>query len=254
MFPELTFSPSPNWNERPLNDNGKAVIDTVVLHYTGMQSADEALDRMCDPDAEVSAHYMIGEDGETHELIPPEKRAWHAGVSIWKGRNNLNHTSVGIELVNPGHEFGYRSFPQPQIESLLNLLGHLKKGFNIPKHRFIGHSDIAPERKTDPGELFPWALLAANGYGVWSDADTSDFNVVAENGTSSPEIASINEYLGIIGYNIEKRHQRTHISKDILIAFQRHWRPQAVNGCIDRGTMVAAKAVAELMLKHQRNK
>lgn len=145
---------SPNWNER------KLPVTMVVLHYTGMQSAAEALERMCDPAAEVSAHYMIDEDGTVTRLVPEEKRAWHAGRSYWRGLTDVNSASVGIELVNPGHEWGYRPFPDAQMEALAPLLADIVKRHNVPRANVVGHSDIAPARKTDPGELFDWDMLA----------------------------------------------------------------------------------------------
>ncbi|BEU99562.1 N-acetylmuramoyl-L-alanine amidase [Novosphingobium olei] len=145
---------SPNWNER------KLPVTMVVLHYTGMQSAAEALERMCDPAAEVSAHYMIDEDGTVTRLVPEEKRAWHAGRSYWRGVTDVNSASVGIELVNPGHEWGYRPFPDAQMEALAPLLADIVKRHNVPRANVVGHSDIAPARKTDPGELFDWDMLA----------------------------------------------------------------------------------------------
>lgn len=145
---------SPNWNER------KLPVTMVVLHYTGMQTADDALARMCDPAAEVSAHYMIDEDGTVTRLVPEEKRAWHAGRSYWRGVTDVNSASVGIELVNPGHEWGYRPFPDAQMEALAPLLADIVKRHNVPRANVVGHSDIAPARKTDPGELFDWDTLA----------------------------------------------------------------------------------------------
>ncbi|WP_225205690.1 N-acetylmuramoyl-L-alanine amidase [Novosphingobium huizhouense] len=145
---------SPNWNER------KLPVTMVVLHYTGMQSADEALARMCDPAAEVSAHYMIDEDGTVTRLVAEEKRAWHAGRSYWRGVTDVNSASVGIELVNPGHEWGYRPFPDAQMEALAPLLADIVRRHNVPRANVVGHSDIAPARKSDPGELFDWDMLA----------------------------------------------------------------------------------------------
>ena len=136
-------------------------IDTLVLHYTGMPSAAAALARLCDPAARVSAHYLIDEDGSVVALVPEEARAWHAGVSCWHGREQLNDTSIGIELVNPGHEWGYRRFPEPQYEACMELCRELLGRCPIPASRVLAHSDIAPDRKQDPGELFDWARLAA---------------------------------------------------------------------------------------------
>ena len=148
--------PSPNWNERQLP------ISMVVVHYTGMQSADEALERLCDPMAGVSAHYLIEENGTVHRLVREDRRAWHAGKSFWRGITDVNSASIGIELVNPGHEFGYRPFPEAQMEALLPLLADMVQRHDVPRANVVGHSDIAPVRKEDPGELFDWDLLAAH--------------------------------------------------------------------------------------------
>ena len=153
-------SPSPNFDER-----GRKV-DTIVLHYTGMRTGGEALGRLCDPAAKVSAHYLIEEDGRVFRLVAEENRAWHAGVSSWKGEGEINARSVGVEIVNPGHEWGYREFPPPQIDALIDLLKGVAARHEVSLSRVVGHSDIAPERKDDPGEKFPWARLAAEGLAV----------------------------------------------------------------------------------------
>ena len=144
-----------------------AAVDTLILHYTGMPSAAAALERLCDPAAAVSAHYLIDEDGSTTRLVPEERRAWHAGASIWAGRARLNDCSIGIELVNPGHEWGYRPFTEAQYASCIALCRAILERWPIPPHRVLAHSDVAPERKQDPGELFDWARLGAAGIGLW---------------------------------------------------------------------------------------
>lgn len=163
----LIESPSPNFDAR------RAPPDMVVLHYTGMQTGEAALARLCDPAAKVSAHYMIEEDGRIFRLVPEERRAWHAGVSFWKGERDINAVSIGIEIVNPGHEFGYHAFPDPQIEALIALLDQVRGRWQIPDARILGHSDVAPERKQDPGELFPWKRLAEAGHGLWVEPPPS---------------------------------------------------------------------------------
>src|SRR6478609_2257523 len=139
----------------------------LVLHYTGMKTASEALARLCDPAAKVSAHYTVDEDGTVYVHVPENRRAWHAGVSHWAGVDNVNARSIGIELVNPGHEFGYRAFPEAQIASLITLCHGILSRHAIPAARVLGHSDVAPARKEDPGELFPWGELALAGIGLW---------------------------------------------------------------------------------------
>ena len=168
--------PSPNFDERPCG----APIDMLVIHYTGMPTAADALTRLCDADAHVSAHYMIDEDGTVLALVPEGKRAWHAGVSYWRGHTDINARSIGIELVNPGHEFGYRAFPDAQMAALIELARDILNRHPIAPRNVVGHSDIAPRRKTDPGELFDWKRLAGEGIGLWPedevafDADPDD--------------------------------------------------------------------------------
>ncbi len=157
MVLNIKSLPSPNYNERI----GYDAPEMIVIHYTGMKTAQAALDRLCDPAAEVSAHYVIDEDGTVYQLVGEDKRAWHAGVSNWNGETDINSASIGIELVNPGHEFGYRAFPAAQMQTLAELC----KGI-MGRHEIkivLGHSDVAPIRKQDPGELFDWAWLAHNG-------------------------------------------------------------------------------------------
>src|ERR1700722_8723975 len=157
-------APSPNFDART------APPAMVVVHYTGMPTGEEALARLRDPAAKVSAHYLIEEDGRAFALVPEERRAWHAGISYWKGESNLNGAAIGVELVNPGTDWGYRPFPDAQIAALIELLGEIRSRWSVPDTRILGHSDIAPDRKLDPGELFPWRCLAEAGFGLWVDA------------------------------------------------------------------------------------
>ena len=154
---------SPNHGPRP----EPARIDMLVLHYTGMATAAAALERLCDPNVRVSAHYVVEENGVIWRLVPENRRAFHAGLSCWEGERDLNAVSLGIEIVNPGHEWGYRAFPEAQMESVEALCAELVSRHSIPAHRVVGHSDIAPDRKTDPGELFDWPRLARAGIGIW---------------------------------------------------------------------------------------
>ncbi len=163
MALRIVQRPSPNHDERPAG----TPIDMLVMHYTGMRTAGEALARLCDPDAKVSAHYTIDRDGRVYTHVPEDRRAWHAGVSYWAGERNVNARSIGIELVNPGHEFGYEPFPEEQIAALIDLAGGILSRHPIPAHRVVGHSDVAPARKMDPGERFPWKQLAEFGIGIW---------------------------------------------------------------------------------------
>ena len=149
---------SPNFNER------KVPPDIIVLHYTGMKTGEEALAWLCNEESKVSSHYLVEEDGRVFRLVPEERRAWHAGVSSWKGETDINACSIGVEIVNPGHEFGYRAFPDAQIETVIRLLDDIRGRWSIENARILGHSDVAPARKEDPGELFPWRRLAEHGH------------------------------------------------------------------------------------------
>jgi N-acetylmuramoyl-L-alanine amidase len=158
--PQPIQLPSPNCDSRDGHP-----IDMLVLHYTGMRSCAAALDRLIDPSAKVSAHYAVDEDGGIWQLVPEEMRAWHAGKSFWRGETNINQRSIGIEIVNPGHEFGYRPFPIAQMQSVIALCKAILSRHTIPERNIVAHSDIAPTRKMDPGELFDWAWLAREGIG-----------------------------------------------------------------------------------------
>ena len=217
---------SPNQDERPTG----AAIDMLVLHYTGMKTADEALARLCDPSAKVSAHYTVGTDGRVFFHVSEERRAWHAGVSFWAGETNVNGRSIGIELVNPGHEFGYVPFAQAQIAALIDLVRGILSRHPIPPNRVLGHSDVAPARKTDPGELFPWQHLAESGIGAWPKPlppprGEAEAQHALRVGGESTDVA---ERLARYGYGLPPY---TDVSLDsVITAFQRHFRPSAVNG------------------------
>lgn len=209
---DIIWTPSPNFNERA------HPISMLVLHYTGMQNGPEAIERMTSADAGVSAHYCIDEDGTIVQMVEEEHRAWHAGVSRWRGMEDINSRSIGIEIVNPGHEWGYRPFTEAQMSSLLPLCAEIVRTYNIEPRNVVGHSDIAPARKDDPGELFDWYALASRGLAVprpvkaltdpgWSDAAF---------------LLALERY----GYNVDDGRKAT-------IAFQRRFRPEMVDGEID---------------------
>ena len=204
--------PSPNFNER------KLPISMLVLHYTGMPTAEEALERMCDPEAEVSAHYVIDEDGTVTRLVDEFDRAWHAGRSFWRGITDVNSASIGIELVNPGHEFGYRPFTDAQMDALVPLVADILRRHDIPRANVVGHSDVAPARKLDPGELFDWEMLAARGLALEAPAVTL--------GTPFENDGAFMLALERWGYDISE-------PESAVAAFQRRWRPRIVNGEVD---------------------
>jgi N-acetylmuramoyl-L-alanine amidase len=206
-------------------------VDLLVLHYTGMRSAAAALERLRDPEAKVSAHYLIDEDGAVAALVPEAERAWHAGVSWWQGRDRLNDVSIGIELVNPGHAWGYRPFPEPQLDALVRLAGEVVRRWAIPPGRVVGHSDIAPVRKADPGELFDWRRLARAGIGLWPEAAVE---VVLDPAAAAAALAAI-------GYPLEGQGVPLEAA---VTAFQRRFRPGRVDGRLDSETMGRLAAVA----------
>jgi N-acetylmuramoyl-L-alanine amidase len=198
---------SPNQDGR-----GDAAINMLVLHYTGMASAQAALQRLCDPTAKVSSHYTIDEDGTVYAHVPEDRRAWHAGLSFWAGTRNVNACSIGIELVNPGHALGYHAFAGPQIAALMELGQSILKRHAIPAARVLGHSDVAPARKDDPGELFPWERLAKAGIGRWVGEAQEEMDAGA---------------LTRLGYDPEAPQDT------VILAFQRHFRPAALTGLWD---------------------
>ena len=204
---------SPNYDERP------APVSMVVLHYTEMQGADAAIERLTDPEAKVSAHYIISEAGEVTRLVPEEKRAWHAGVSYWRGETDVNAVSVGIELDHPGHAYGYREFADAQIAALVPLLARIVERYDIPRANVVGHSDVAPQRKTDPGELFPWARIAQLGLCLPRPTKLELGDPFDNDGAF---------YLALerFGYDISD-------GRKVVEAFQRRWRPELINGEID---------------------
>ncbi|HWD50710.1 MAG TPA: N-acetylmuramoyl-L-alanine amidase [Rhizomicrobium sp.] len=203
--------PSPNRDER-----GGSPIDILVLHYTGMKTAEEALARLTDPAAKVSAHYTVDRDGRVYAHVPEEMRAWHAGVSYWAGERNVNAHSIGIEIVNPGHEFGYVPFAAPQIDAVIELCQGIVSRHPITPSRVVAHSDVAPARKEDPGELFPWAQFAENGIGLWGKfcARLAEVQALARYGYGLPPDADV---------PMEK----------VVTAFQRHFRPSKLDGVWD---------------------
>ena len=209
---DVTRCPSPNFDER------KLPVSMIVLHYTGMPDAEGALARLTSPDAQVSAHYLVKEDGEVIQLVDEENRAWHAGKSYWRGITDVNSASVGIEIVNPGHEFGYRNFPDEQIASVIPLVADIKERHGIGRGNIVGHSDVAPARKEDPGELFPWGALAKRRLALPSP--TRD--LMDPYWTDAGFLLALERF----GYDVTD-------SQKAVIAFQRRFRPDLIDGIID---------------------
>ena len=209
---EMIECPSPNFDDRD------QAVSIVVLHYTGMEDAASAIARLRDPEARVSCHYLIAEDGQVLRMVPEEKRAWHAGQSYWRGIQSLNAASIGIEIVNPGHEFGYRPFTPQQMDALVPLLAGIVERHQVPPANIVGHSDIAPARKQDPGELFDWALLARHRLAVARPTR----GLVDPLWTDGGFLLALERY----GYDVRD-------SLAAIVAFQRRFRPELIDGEID---------------------
>lgn len=203
---------SPNFDERQLP------IDMIVLHYTGMIDAESAIERLCDPEAKVSAHYLVKEDGDIVRLVPEEKRAWHAGKAHWRGVADVNSASIGIEIVNPGHDHGYRPFPEAQIEALVPLVADIKDRYAITRGNVVGHSDVAPLRKRDPGELFPWHRLARLRLALPRPTK----NLMDPLWSEAGFLLALERF----GYDVTE-------PMAAIMAFQRRYRPELIDGEID---------------------
>jgi N-acetylmuramoyl-L-alanine amidase len=221
---EIVWRPSPNHGARA----DDSPIDMLVLHYTGMRDGEAALRRLRDPESQVSAHYLIDERGGVAQLVSEDRRAWHAGRSCWRGQSDVNSRSIGIELVNPGHEFGYRPFPEAQMWTLAELAGTLLMRWPIPPRNVVGHSDVAPLRKKDPGELFDWRWLAGQGIGVWPEPAEPDGDAAA--------------LLRIYGYDWSDPADLP----AVVAAFQRHFRPSICDGLVDGETLALLNGLSRL--------
>ena len=216
---------SPNHGERAAD----AVVDIIVIHYTGMADGASALEWLCQPKSHVSAHYLVEENGGVFHMVPEHRRAWHAGVGSWRGHGDVNSRSIGIELVNPGHEFGYRAFAEPQIAALMALCHGILERHPIPPRNVVGHADVAPARKSDPGELFPWRELAAEGIGLWPSPTEAG---------ATDAVALLRAY----GYTDAGASP-----EELTTAFQRHFRPDRVDGVADRDTLSRLSGLVELV-------
>jgi N-acetylmuramoyl-L-alanine amidase len=228
---KLIKKPSLNHDARPAGCG----VDVLLMHYTGMQTGEAAIERLCDSEAKVSAHYVVEEDGRVFQLVEEDRRAWHAGASHWAGRDRINDCSIGIEIINPGHEFGYRPFPQDQMNAVIDLSKEILSRHSIPQSRILGHSDVAPDRKEDPGELFDWQRLAIKGVGRFIDPGSVEpiagRDLVA--GDKGWEVQEFQKNLRDFGYGIEITSVFDDFTSKVSTAFQRHFRPEAINGIAD---------------------
>jgi N-acetylmuramoyl-L-alanine amidase len=222
-------APSPNFEPR------KTPPDMIVLHYTGMPTGEAALNRLRDPAAKVSSHYLVEEDGRVFRLVPEERRAWHAGISSWKGDHDINGRSIGVEIVNPGHEFGYRAFPEAQVAAVIELVADIRSRWTVEDGFIVGHSDVAPDRKDDPGELFPWKRLAEAGHGLWAEPPAAPGLPLGE-GEEGAGVFALQAGFTRLGYDCAPSGKFDTHTTAVVTAFQRHWRPDKVDGIADGET------------------
>jgi N-acetylmuramoyl-L-alanine amidase len=232
--------PSPNHGERKRD----AKPDMIVLHYTGMPNIEAAIAKLCSPGSEVSTHYVVMEDGYIVQCVPEARRAWHAGAAVWEGESDINSCSIGIEIANPGHSYGYPDFPKRQIAAVTALCRSIFTRHRIPAWRVLGHSDVAPTRKQDPGEKFPWRVLQDSGIGLWvKPAPVVAGGPIFVLGENDPAIAEMQGLLAKYGYDVPISGSYDGTTREVVAAFQRHFRPAQVDGAADTSTIVTLKAL-----------
>lgn len=225
--------PSPNHGERVFGRNP----DAIILHYTGMPDADQALNWLCNEESQVSSHYFVHEDGRVVQLVPEGRRAWHAGKSAWAGEVDINSCSIGVEIANPGHPGGLPVFPSVQIDAVIQLCLDCGNRWSIRPERVLGHSDVAPIRKVDPGENFPWRTLHDAGVGHWLDASPIAGGRFFQLGEAGQPIEALQSMLSLYGYDLEITGNFCERTKGVVEAFQRHFRPALVDGIADFSTI-----------------
>ncbi|HEX7791459.1 MAG TPA: N-acetylmuramoyl-L-alanine amidase [Afipia sp.] len=240
-----TVTPSPNYGDR----KGVLSPDMIVLHYTGMADAASAIARLCTSGTEVSAHYVVLEDGNIVQCVREADRAWHSGASSWGGDTDINSCSIGIEIVNRGHDLGYPDFPLRQVAAVIALCKGIMIRRNIPKHRILAHSDVAPSRKKDPGEKFPWRLLADSGVGLWVEAAPIVQSEQKMLGASGEDVLALQRAFASFGYGIAPTGQYDAATMDVVAAFQRHFRPERIDGIADRSTLTTLNGLLALLPK-----
>lgn len=225
--------PSPNHNERRV-----PAVEMLILHYTAMESAEKAISWLCDPRSEVSCHYLVDEQGMVTQMVPESRRAWHAGASRWKGHEDLNSRSIGIEIANAGDlEEGTQEYPNVQIEAVIALAKDICERHNIAPELVLGHSDVAPSRKKDPGRHFPWARLAAAGVGHYIEPMDIDASSFFQEGDEGQPIEALQSLLGLYGYDVMVSGVFDEKTRHAVEAFQRHFRPAKVDGIADAQTI-----------------
>jgi N-acetylmuramoyl-L-alanine amidase len=231
--PAIEQHPSPNHGRRAPS----LPVDILLLHYTGMTSGEGALDWLCDPVSQVSSHYLVFEDGRTCQLVNESRRAWHAGTSCWAGETDINSRSIGVEIANPGHEFGYRECPESQIAAVIALCRGIVSRHPIPPERVLAHSDVAPPRKEDPGELFPWQRLHEAGIGHWVQPEPIAAGRVLRRGDAGPAVMKLQKRFRDYGYGLDGESEFGIETEAVVRAFQRHFRPARVDGIADGSTV-----------------
>jgi N-acetylmuramoyl-L-alanine amidase len=224
---------SPNFGAR----RGPSAPDMLILHYTGMATGRAAEDWLCDPASEVSSHYLVHEDGRIVQMVRETERAWHAGKSFWQGVTDINSCSVGIEIVNPGHVLGYSAFPKRQVEAVIALSAGICERHGIRPERVLAHSDVAPGRKVDPGEKFPWRRLAAAGVGLFVPASPIRQSAVLSEGDAGGAVEELQTLLSLYGYGVDITAVFDDRTRMVVEAFQRHFRPRRVDGVADGSTL-----------------
>lgn len=235
---KIILNYSPNFD---LKRRKKSEIKFIVFHYTGMKSEKKAIDKLLDQNSKVSCHYLIKNNGDIIKMVPETFQAWHAGISSWKKFKSLNKNSIGIEITNPGHEFKYKEFSKKQISSLIKLTKYLVKKFKINSKSILGHSDIAPGRKLDPGEKFPWAFLSKNKIGTWHDLNPNKIKKERGLKISTKLKLKFTSNLFKIGYPRRLKINKNKYNKIITFAFQRRFRQELVNGKIDKECLLISE-------------
>jgi N-acetylmuramoyl-L-alanine amidase len=236
--------PSANYGDRAKD----RIPDMIVLHYTGMPDVEGAMARLCTAGTDVSAHYIVLEDGRIVQCVPEAKRAWHAGASSWAGEEDINSCSIGVEIVNRGHDWGYPEFPLRQTAAVIALCRGIMLRRNLPSHRVLGHSDVAPARKKDPGEKFPWHSLANSGVGHWVYPAPIVRGETLKLGTVGDDVRSMQEALKRYGYGIETHGKYDGATMEVVTAFQRHFRPARVDGVADHSTLTTLQSLLASLL------
>lgn len=231
--------PSPNFGDR----NKGRLPDMILLHYTGMPDVEGALAKLCTAGTDVSAHYVVLEDGRIVQCVPEAKRAWHAGVASWAGEEDINSCSIGIEIINRGHDWGYPDFPLRQVAAVIALCRGIMLRHQLPAHRVLAHSDVAPSRKKDPGEKFPWHSLANSGVGHWVQAAPVVRGESLKLGAEGDEVLGLQQALARYGYGIPLTGKYDGSTMEVVTAFQRHFRPERVDGVADHSTLTTLQAL-----------